>query len=144
MGLGHSNAPGGSNSQRRPTELDVRIGRLIRERRLLLNLTQEKLARLLGITQHQLLKYETGDNRIAASRLVECARALEVPVTWFYQSSGHQASPTTASNEDLAKDEHGLLDAYRALPAPARAQLISIAHVLRGEQKQKKRKKPRT
>jgi transcriptional regulator with XRE-family HTH domain len=116
---------------RTPTEIDGRIGQLIRERRLELSLTQDDLAKLLHIAQNQLQKYEAGDNRISASRLVECARALKVPITWFYQwTDPHDVTGGTTVGR---ADETALIEAFRDLTPAGRAQLVSIAEVLRGE-----------
>lgn len=67
--------------------LDLHVGQKLRMRRLLLNLTQEKLAKLVGLTFQQVQKYEHGSNRISASRLYEIAAALKVPVTYFFEDA---------------------------------------------------------
>lgn len=53
-------------------------------RRLMLNMSQEKLSSRLGVTFQQIQKYEKGTNRISAGRLLELAIALRVPVSFFY------------------------------------------------------------
>ena len=65
--------------------LDLHVGNRLRMRRLRQNLTQEKLANLVGLTFQQVQKYEHGSNRISASRLYEIATALQVPVSYFYE-----------------------------------------------------------
>lgn len=71
-----------------PTEIDQLVGRRVREQRLRVGLSQAKLAQPLGITVTQLQKYETGVNRIGASRLHQIARLLEVPVGFFFEAQG--------------------------------------------------------
>ncbi len=66
--------------------IDLHVGNQLRMRRLSLNITQEKLANLVGLTFQQVQKYEHGANRISASRLFEIAQALKVPVTYFYDN----------------------------------------------------------
>ena len=66
-----------------PNPIDVHVGNRIRLRRTLLNLSQEKLASLLGLTFQQVQKYERGTNRVGASRLWDISRVLEVPVSFF-------------------------------------------------------------
>ena len=124
------------SSARRPTELDVRIGQLLRQRRMLLGLRIEDLSKMLKVTPHQLQKYEVGENRIAASRLVDCARALDVPVVWFYQAAQQSTPGDAIRAESLAADEITLLSNYRKLEPEARQQLAGIA-VLLGENKSK-------
>ena len=57
----------------------------MRLRRLTMNVSQERLAEMLGLTFQQVQKYEKGVNRVAASRLWDVARALDVPVSYFFE-----------------------------------------------------------
>ena len=59
-----------------PDPIDVKVGAKIRARRLLVGMTQEALAAILGITFQQIQKYEKGTNRVSASRLQNVADAL--------------------------------------------------------------------
>jgi transcriptional regulator with XRE-family HTH domain len=138
-----STAPQSPRHQsRKSTDIDIRIGQLIRERRRALSMTQDDLAKSLGIAQHQLQKYETGENRISASRLVELARTLEVAITWFYQwTDAHVSSATMALGD---ADESALIETFRDLTPAGRAQLVGIAAVLRGEKTKPSRRNKRT
>ncbi|MET0427602.1 MAG: helix-turn-helix transcriptional regulator [Microvirga sp.] len=69
---------------KRPNLIDQDVGARIRFQRVSLGMSQEKLADILGITFQQVQKYEKGKNRIGAGRLMEIARALMVPVVFFY------------------------------------------------------------
>jgi transcriptional regulator with XRE-family HTH domain len=60
----------------RAGDFDRLIGRRIRERRILIGLTQQDLANLIGVTYQQADKYEKGIDRISVSRLVQIADAL--------------------------------------------------------------------
>ena len=64
--------------------IDGRVGGRIRERRIMLGLTQQQLAEMIGVTYQQAHKYERGINRVSAGRLFEIARALSMPITYFY------------------------------------------------------------
>lgn len=64
--------------------VDEFVGQKLRLRRKLLDLTQQDLAEAVGVTFQQVQKYERGKNRISASRLVEFAHALKVPITFFF------------------------------------------------------------
>jgi len=68
-----------------PDPIDVHVGARIRQRRLSLGMSQEKLAKPLGLTFQQVQKYEKGSNRIGASRLFKIAGLLEVSVMHFYE-----------------------------------------------------------
>ena len=80
--------------RRRPSEIDVLIGQRLRNRRQILGLTQEKLARRCNISPQQIQKYETGTSGIRASRLVQLADILEMPVEFFFEGLvSHSAIP---------------------------------------------------
>lgn len=68
-----------------PDPIDVHVGARIRQRRLSLGMSQEKLAKPLGLTFQQVQKYERGANRVGASRLFKIAGLLEVSVMHFYE-----------------------------------------------------------
>ncbi|WP_236823582.1 helix-turn-helix domain-containing protein [Blastochloris viridis] len=63
---------------------DIEVGRRIRARRLELGLSLNALAVQLELTFQQVQKYESGANRVAASRLMRIAEALHVPPSFFF------------------------------------------------------------
>lgn len=71
-------------TRRDPNYIDVHVGARIRMRRQLVNMSQERLGELLGITFQQVQKYEKGSNRISASRLFYASKTLGVPVQFFF------------------------------------------------------------
>jgi transcriptional regulator with XRE-family HTH domain len=71
--------------------IDDHVGARIRERRVMLGLTQQQLAELIGVTYQQAHKYERGINRVSAGRLYEIAGVLNVPITYFYEGVGETA-----------------------------------------------------
>jgi transcriptional regulator with XRE-family HTH domain len=70
--------------------IDDHVGDRIRERRLMLGLTQQQFAEIIDVTYHQVHKYERGINRVSAGRLFEIARLLGVPVSYFYEGIGEE------------------------------------------------------
>ena len=68
-------------------ETDKYVGSRVRMRRLMLHMSQERLADQLGLTFQQVQKYEKGTNRISASRLQEISQILEVPVPFFFEGA---------------------------------------------------------
>lgn len=76
------------SEERAATPVDVRIGQIVRRRRVEIAMSQERLAELVGITFQQIQKYEKGVNRIAASRLWDISRALELPIASFFEGAG--------------------------------------------------------
>src|SRR5205823_5165738 len=85
-----------------------------RIRRALLGFSQEHLAGLLGITFQQVQKYERGMNRVGASRLLVLSRALDVPISFFFddmpanlartQGVSRQASAAESQEESSSDD----------------------------------------
>src|SRR5919199_187202 len=69
----------------RTQDIDRHVGARVRERRIMLGLTQQQLADLIGVTYQQAHKYERGINRVSAGRLYEIAQVLSVPVGYFYE-----------------------------------------------------------
>src|ERR1700738_2743359 len=70
--------------------VDDHVGARMRERRIMLGLTQQQLAELIGVTYQQAHKYERGINRVSAGRLFEIARVLSVSVGYFYEGIGEE------------------------------------------------------
>src|ERR1043165_6249042 len=69
----------------RASSIDRHVGARIRERRIMLGLSQQQMADMIGVTYQQAHKYERGINRISAGRLYEITRALNVPITSFFE-----------------------------------------------------------
>lgn len=64
--------------------VDVLIGERIRARRAMMGQSQGDLSDQLGVTYQQLQKYESGKNRISASRLKRVAEVQDVPITHYF------------------------------------------------------------
>lgn len=75
----------GSRPVPRANDADRHVGLRIRERRIMLGLSQQQLAQMIGVTYQQAHKYERGLNRISAGRLFEIAQVLGVPISWFFE-----------------------------------------------------------
>lgn len=69
----------------RASSIDRHVGARIRERRIMLGLSQQQMADMIGVTYQQAHKYERGINRISAGRLYEITRVLNVPITYFFE-----------------------------------------------------------
>jgi transcriptional regulator with XRE-family HTH domain len=77
----------------RANAADHHVGARIRERRIMLGLSQQQLAQMIGVTYQQAHKYERGLNRISAGRLYEIAQVLGVPVSWFFDGLSRVDAP---------------------------------------------------
>src|SRR6266436_6747573 len=74
-------------AKKAPNPIDKHVGSRVRMRRLMLEMSQEKLGNALGLTFQQVQKYEKGTNRIGASRLHQIASILQVPVSFFFEGA---------------------------------------------------------
>lgn len=95
-------------STSRTQDIDRHVGARVRERRIMLGLTQQQLADLIGVTYQQAHKYERAINRISAGRLFEIAQVLGVPVSYFFfgleQNSDRSVSPRERMCLELARN----------------------------------------
>jgi transcriptional regulator with XRE-family HTH domain len=84
-----------------PNQIDRHVGARVRMRRLMVGLSQSKLADALEVTFQQVQKYEKGVNRIGASRLQQLAHVLEVPPSFFFEGApAGGPTPSFGFNED--------------------------------------------
>jgi len=100
-------------------------------------MTQQGLADLVGIKFQQIQKYETGANRVSASRLWDIADALDVQVSFFFEGlksteEEEALSDNTAVPTDLMGDKEAmdLVRSYYAIPENQRRRLFELARVL--------------
>jgi transcriptional regulator with XRE-family HTH domain len=95
-------------STSRTQDVDRHVGARVRERRIMLGLTQQQLADLIGVTYQQAHKYERGINRVSAGRLFEIAQVLSVPVSYFFdglaEDGGRGITPRERMCLELARN----------------------------------------
>ena len=113
--------------------VDVHVGQRVRHRRWMLGMTQQQLAEKVGIKFQQIQKYETGMNRVSASRLWDIAHVLDVPVGYFFEGIETKPSRVRAGvPADLFSDKEALdlVRSYYAIPEAQRKKLFDLARVL--------------
>jgi len=118
--------------------VDVHVGKRIRHRRWLVVMTQQQLAERVGIKFQQIQKYETGANRVSASRLWDIAEALDVDVSFFFDGFEEATGTSDASPGDSSvpadllgdKEALDLVRSYYAIPENQRRRLFELARVL--------------
>lgn len=126
--------------------IDVHVGKRLRHRRWMAGMTQQQLGDAVGIKFQQIQKYETGMNRISASRLWELSGALGVPVSFFFdgmdEAAAEGAAPAAdrpvapaangAPSADLFADKEALdlVRAYYAIPELQRRRIFDLTRAL--------------
>jgi transcriptional regulator with XRE-family HTH domain len=118
-----------------PHPVDVHVGKRIRHRRWLVGMTQQQLAESVGIKFQQIQKYETGANRVSASRLWDIADALDVDVSFFFEGLETDSGKPESGDKvpaDLLGDKEALdlVRSYYAIPENQRRRLFDLARVL--------------
>lgn len=93
-----------SLTERPRDPVDTHVGKRIRVRRRVLGLRQVDLADALGLTSQQIEKYESGANRVSASKLYAIAVKLNTPVSYFFEGL---ADPSALGNAAQASDALG-------------------------------------
>jgi transcriptional regulator with XRE-family HTH domain len=111
--------------------VDVHVGKRIRHRRWMVGMTQQQLADKVGIKFQQIQKYETGMNRVSASRLWDISEAMSVTISFFFEGIGVE-EPTDDVTGDILADKEALLlvRSYYAIPEAQRRRLFELAKVL--------------
>jgi transcriptional regulator with XRE-family HTH domain len=112
--------------------VDTHVGKRIRHRRWMVGMTQQQLADAVGIKFQQIQKYETGMNRVSASRLWDIAATLDVPVSFFFEGMDGSGTERPATGQDpfAEKEALDLLRTYYSIPEAQRRRLFELARVL--------------
>jgi transcriptional regulator with XRE-family HTH domain len=111
--------------------VDAHVGKRIRHRRWMVGMTQQQLADKVGIKFQQIQKYETGMNRVSASRLWDIADSLGVQIAFFFEGLAEDQVAASAQGDILAdKEALDLVRSYYAIPEAQRRRLFDLARVL--------------
>ncbi|MBP7243351.1 helix-turn-helix transcriptional regulator [Amaricoccus sp.] len=119
--------------------VDVHVGKRVRHRRWMVGMTQQQLGDIVGIKFQQIQKYETGMNRISASRLWDIAQALDVSISFFFEGFDSESEAPAGTNAaveaqrgDLLADKEALelVRSYYSIPEAQRRRLFDLARVL--------------
>jgi len=90
--------------------IDTHVGKRLRQRRIELGLSQQKLSGVTGVSYQQIQKYERGTNRIGASMLWLLSDVLNIQPAYFFEGlsrRGRGAGPVLG----LAEQERAGYDA---------------------------------
>jgi transcriptional regulator with XRE-family HTH domain len=118
-------------STTRTQDIDRHVGARVRERRIMLGLTQQQLADLIGVTYQQAHKYERGINRVSAGRLYEIAQVLSVPVSYFFDGIQSEDSRPVSPRERMCLE---LARNFAQIPNERHQEALSqLARVLAAE-----------
>lgn len=110
--------------------VDALVGERIRTRRRQIGMSQSDLGQAIGVRFQQVQKYETGSNRVSASRLWQIAEALSVEVVFFFEGiSAPQDDATRVEDRLPARSDPAaleLLDRFTRLPEGRKTAVLNI------------------
>jgi transcriptional regulator with XRE-family HTH domain len=133
-GAGEGTTPGEATplNNRSPTSADANVGSRIKELRRAAGKTQKEIADVVGVTGAQFHRYETGATRVAASRLMAIADALNVRPEVLMGVAPASAASAPLRLGDAAPDELlELVEVFAAISDPRRrAALMAFARVV--------------
>lgn len=108
--------------------IDVIVGANIRRGRLESGMTQHQLGRRIGVTAQQVQKYETGKNRVCASRLWEIARTQSTTIESYFESDKTEIN---SRQKCLINSQiYELLNIYASLSSLKRSSILALAKSL--------------
>lgn len=102
--------------------MDAEIGRRMRLIRIQLNMSQQRLGELLGVSFQQIQKYEKGVNRVSSGRLMDIAKSL--------QTNPHELMGWAEKGETAAIDSETYKFAKSFLEVPDIYKRSLRAHML--------------
>jgi transcriptional regulator with XRE-family HTH domain len=123
-----------------PKPVDKIVGSNIRAQRLNNGMSQETLAKRIGLTFQQVQKYEKGTNRVGGSRMVQIAEALDVPVNILFEGTQSAARVSRDSVQTLIANPYALrlLKAFSKITrATTRQIVVKLAEDLAAESDKK-------
>ncbi len=94
---------------------DKKIAQLIKELRTARGLSQMKLAEIVGVSYQQIQKYEKSINKVSIEKLEQISKALNIPISLFFQSGKDVVSETQAIYGNVTDDEQLLLELFRKI-----------------------------
>jgi transcriptional regulator with XRE-family HTH domain len=85
-------------------QVDIFVGNKLREKRIMLGLSQDAVGKMLGVSFQQVQKYEKGLNRVGCSRLYEFSKMFNTPVSYFFDGLDYQANDNVAPSAKVAEE----------------------------------------
>jgi len=120
----------------KPHDVDIHVGGRVRLRRSALGLSQDQLGAAIGLSFQQIQKYERGANRIGASRLYEMSKALQTPISYFFEGFGmlglaEEENSSYQSDPVLKRETLELMRAYHQIrDAKQRKKILKLVQAL--------------
>ena len=132
-----------------PHSVDIHVGRRLRLKRTIQGMSQDALGKQIGVTFQQIQKYERGINRMGASRLYDFAKALGVPVSYFFDGfadyaadsaealmAAENAPPAFEHDVVNSRETFEVMRAYNKITSPAvRKRVVDLIKAMAADEK---------
>jgi transcriptional regulator with XRE-family HTH domain len=124
-------------SQQNPHPIDVLAGKWLRRAREARQISRRRFGEMFGMSWQQIQKYEAGTDRMCASCLYHLARALTLPVGYFFD--GNESFDAAGKPDDFAillhsGETRGLMHAYYQIADPGcRRKIHELIRVMAGQ-----------
>jgi transcriptional regulator with XRE-family HTH domain len=125
---------------KRPNPIDAHVGSRMRMRRMMLGMSQEKLATAFGVSFQQVQKYEKGMNRMGSSRLQHAATVLNVPVSYFFEGgadgpfeSPSDLPPSYVDDFVTTSDGLRLMKAFMRIRPTLQRRIVALLNEVAGD-----------
>tara|TARA_R110002072_G_scaffold18082_6_gene68058 strand:- start:126 stop:524 length:399 start_codon:yes stop_codon:yes gene_type:complete len=105
-------------------DFNANLGRKLSFLRQNRRLSQGELGDLIGVRAQQIHKYETGENRLSAERLKNCADILGVSINYFFIE---KLAPFNIEDHDLLQ----LVSEFYSVPNDIRVDFLALIRTLR-------------
>jgi transcriptional regulator with XRE-family HTH domain len=113
--------------------VDRFVGNVIRARRMMAGVSQDKIAQAIGVSFQQVQKYERGANRVSASMLQRIATFLKAPIaTFFPEPDAEGLIPGFGAIDKLATVAGGseIAELFASMGSGGRAALLQVAQII--------------
>jgi len=115
-------------------DIDIHIGQRLRGLRIARGLSQTDVAAQVDLSFQQIQKYESGKSRVTAAKLCSLARALDIPVSFFFEEHQHFDDPGMTKPNGLSEKAWLLAGQFDRIENPkTQAKVLALVKALTEE-----------
>jgi transcriptional regulator with XRE-family HTH domain len=118
-----------------PDDIDLHVGNRIKLRRQVLKISQQRLAAAVGVSFQMVQKYESGVNRVSASRLLRMAAFLKSPISYFFEDLPEQFGEFAAKDPLRKTESVDVLRIYYRLSKKQQQVIMALLSNMNGRSK---------
>jgi transcriptional regulator with XRE-family HTH domain len=122
--------------------VDKHVGKKIKNRRIMLGMSQQELGEAVNVSIQQIQKYEKATNRVSSGKLYNFASYLNVPILYFFEGYESNDAKDPVKDSESAYDEEdkvperellNLIKAFNEIEEPSvRKKIIELTRSISG------------